>query len=60
MKVEEIACLPDFRRCMTLKSQACIGLGHTMAIVYDLNAGPPCIDDNNMDMACTGIDSVLN
>ncbi len=60
MKVEEIVCLPDFRRGMTFKSQASIGLGHTMAIVDDLNAGPPCIDDNNMDMAGTGINSVLN
>lgn len=60
MKVEEIVSLPDFRGSMTLKGQACVGLGHTMTIVDDLNGGSPGINDNDVDVSGTSIDSVLN
>ena len=45
---------------MTLECQACIGFGHAVTIVDNLNRSATGINYDDMDMAGTGIDGILN
>ena len=60
MKVEEVVGLTDLRCSMALKGQASVGLRHAFTIVDDLNGRAPGIDDSDVDMLGTGVDSVLD
>ena len=52
--------MKDLRRGMALERQPGIGLGHTLAIVDDLNGGAPGIYDNHVDGCGTSIDGILH
>lgn len=59
MEVEEVVGLADLRRGMALKGQSCVGLGHALTVVNDLNGRAPGIDYSDVDVLGAGVDSIL-
>ena len=59
MEVEEVVGLADLRRGMSLKGQSCVGLGHALTVVNDLNGRAPGIDYSDVDVLGAGVDSIL-
>ena len=49
-----------FARAVTFKRQACVGLTHPHPIINDLNQGAPGILQNNLNVACLGVDGIFH
>ena len=57
---EEVVGTAYLRRRMALEGQSGIGFRHAVAIVDDLDGGASGIDHDDMDIPCTGVDSILH
>ena len=60
MQGKQVGSLPDFRSGMAFESQTRIGLGHTLSIVYHLDARLSGIGHRDINVMCSGIDGILH
>ena len=57
---EQVLCLAYLGRCVTLESQSCICVGHSLAIVYDLYGCLACIVHRDIHLGRTCVDGILH